>query len=67
MTLRAKGMPAVRRGRGGDLRVVVNVVIPRRLSKQQRELLEELAETITDENLSSEEGMFSKLRRAFGA
>jgi molecular chaperone DnaJ len=67
LTLRAKGMPALRRGRTGDLRVVVNVVIPRRLSKRQRELLEELSDTITDENLHSEEGMFSKLKRAFGA
>jgi molecular chaperone DnaJ len=66
MTLRAKGMPSLRRGRPGDLRVVVNVVVPRRLSKRQRELLEELSGTITDENLASDEGMFSKLKRALG-
>jgi molecular chaperone DnaJ len=66
LTLRAKGMPSLRRGRPGDLRVVVNVVIPRRLSKRQRELLDELSETITDENLASDEGMFSKLKRALG-
>ncbi len=29
LALRGKGMPALRRGRRGDLRVVVNVVIPR--------------------------------------
>ncbi|HXE43604.1 MAG TPA: molecular chaperone DnaJ [Conexibacter sp.] len=66
LTLRGKGMPALRRGRHGDLRVVVNVVIPRRLSDEQRELLERLAGTLTDENLRSDEGVFSKLKRAFG-
>ena len=41
LTLEDKGMPMLRRqGRFGDLRVVANVVIPRRLNAQQRELLE---------------------------
>ena len=44
LTLRGEGMPALRRGRRGDLRVVVNVVVPRRLSAEQRELLEQLNE-----------------------
>jgi molecular chaperone DnaJ len=67
LLLRGKGMPALRRGRHGDLRVVVNVVIPRRLSGEQRELLEQLAESMSDDNLRSDEGVFSKLKRAFGA
>ena len=32
IVLRGQGMPALQRGRQGDLRVVVNVLIPRRLS-----------------------------------
>jgi len=64
VVLRGQGMPALRRGRHGDLRVVVNVVIPRRLSSEQRELLERFNETLTEENLRSEESMFAKLRRA---
>jgi len=67
LTLRGKGMPALRGGRHGDLRVVVNVVIPRRLTDDQRELLERLAGTLTDDNLRSDDGVFSKLKRAFGA
>jgi molecular chaperone DnaJ len=67
LTLRGQGMPALGRGRRGDLRVVVNVVIPRRLSAEQRELLERLNATLTPENLRSEESMFAKLRRAFGS
>jgi molecular chaperone DnaJ len=63
LTLRGEGMPGLRRGRRGDLRVVVNVVIPRRLNEEQRELLERLNGTLTAENLRSEETMFAKLRR----
>ena len=59
-------MPALRGRRTGDLRVVVNVVIPRRLKKEQRELLERLADSMTEDNLRTEEGVFGKLRRAFG-
>ena len=39
LTVRGQGMPSLRGGRRGNLRVVVNVVIPRRLSETQRELL----------------------------
>ncbi len=67
LTIRGQGMPRLGRNRRGDLRVVVNVVIPRRLSAEQRELLAQLNASLTDENLRSEESMFSKLRRAFGS
>jgi molecular chaperone DnaJ len=65
--LRGKGMPPLRRGRHGDLRVVVNVVIPRRLNKRQRELLTELADSMGPENLANDESVFSKLRRSLFA
>jgi molecular chaperone DnaJ len=68
ITLRGKGMPVLRRpGRHGDLRVVANVVIPRRLTREQRALLEQLATSITPENLTGDEGMVSKLKRLFHA
>ena len=66
LIVRGKGMPSLRGRRHGDLRVVVNVIIPRRLGHQQRELYEELAGSLTEENLRSDEGVFAKLRRAFG-
>jgi molecular chaperone DnaJ len=67
ITLRGQGMPVLRRsGRRGDLRVVVNVVIPRRLNKEQRELVRRLAESIGPENLRSDESMLGKLRRLVG-
>jgi molecular chaperone DnaJ len=64
ITLRARGLPPLGRGRTGDLHVHVNVVIPRRLSREQRDLLERLGESLTDGNLNQGEGMLSKLKRA---
>ncbi len=67
LTLREQGMPALRRSRRGDLRVVVNVIVPRRLNPEQRELLERLNDSLSEENLRSQESMFAKLRRALGS
>ncbi|HEY8638119.1 MAG TPA: molecular chaperone DnaJ [Solirubrobacteraceae bacterium] len=67
LVVRGQGMPPLRRGRRGDLRIVVNVVIPRRLNKRQRELLEELSASIGPENLASDESVFSKLKRSLFA
>src|SRR4051812_462657 len=64
ITLSGRGFPPIGRGRTGDLRVVVNVVIPRRLNRKQRDLLEKLADSMTDDNLREEEGMLAKLKRA---
>jgi molecular chaperone DnaJ len=66
LVLRGRGMPALRGRRTGDLRVVVNVVIPRHLNRDQRHLLEQLADSLTDHHLRSDEGVFGKLKRAFG-
>ena len=65
--LRGRGMPILRRpGRRGDLRVVVNVQVPRRLSDKQRRLYEQLSESMTDSNLKSDESVFAKLKRTLG-
>lgn len=64
IVMNGRGMPPVGRGRTGDLKVVVNVVIPRRLSRKQKELLEQLSESLTEENLRENEGMIAKLKRA---
>src|SRR5262249_12640863 len=45
LRLRGEGMPALGRRRRGDLRVVINVVIPRNLNDGQRELLDQLNAT----------------------
>jgi molecular chaperone DnaJ len=66
LTIRGQGMPALRGRRHGDLRVVVNVVVPRHLKREQRELLEQLSESLTEHNLRTDEGVLGKLKRAFG-
>ena len=66
LTIRGAGVPALRGRRRGNLRVVVNVVVPRHLDHEQRELYQRLAGSMSDHNLRSEEGVFGKLKRAFG-
>jgi molecular chaperone DnaJ len=66
LVLRGRGMPSLRGRRHGDLRVVVNVVIPRHLKREQRELLVALADSLTPDNLRSDEGVFGKLKRVLG-
>jgi molecular chaperone DnaJ len=66
VTLRGRGMPRIgRRGRG-DQQVVLNVVIPRNLTARQRQLLGELRDTLTPENLreAEDESILAKVRRA---
>jgi molecular chaperone DnaJ len=51
--LRGKGMPSVT-GRGrGDLQVLVEVVTPRKLTREQRTLLEQLAKSMPIEKLKA--------------
>ncbi len=65
ITLRGRGMSVLQRpGRRGDLRVIVNVVVPRRMTREQRDLARRLADSITEENLRSDESLLGKLKRA---
>jgi molecular chaperone DnaJ len=68
ITLRGRGMPSIRRGRPGDQHVVVNVVIPRKLSDEQRRMLEEFGATLGERNLTAggerDESIFARVRRA---
>src|SRR5919202_811660 len=65
--VRGEGMPRLRRpGRRGDLRVVANVVVPRRLSREQRKLAEKLADSMTEDNVRTDESLVGKLKRLLG-
>jgi molecular chaperone DnaJ len=67
LRVRGQGMPVLRRpGRRGDLHVVVNVVIPRRLSREQRDLMERLAATMRPEDLRSDESVLGRIKRLLG-
>jgi molecular chaperone DnaJ len=65
--VRGKGMPSLRGRRRGDLQVVVDVIVPRHLSREQRELMEQLADSLGEHNIRTDDGVLRKLRRAFGA
>jgi len=45
LKLEAKGLPNLRTGRHGDLIVVIQIEVPKKLSKKQAQLLREYAET----------------------
>jgi molecular chaperone DnaJ len=65
VTLRGRGMPSLGRGRRGDQRVVLNVVVPHNLTAEQRDLLDRFDQTLTDDNLHERESVLKRLRRAF--
>ena len=63
--MRGKGVPHLNSHGKGDLIVEVRVQTPSRLSKQQKELLKQLAETIPVENTPASRGIFGKVKDIF--
>ena len=63
--LRAKGVPRLRGAGRGDLHVVVTVVVPQKLSKRERELLEELADVGQPAVLPKGPSVIDRLRDLF--
>ncbi len=72
--LRGKGMPDVS-GRGrGDLLVTVQAITPKKLSKEQKKLLEQLAATLPEQKVTPKDrdeeddgrGIFGKVKDIFG-
>jgi molecular chaperone DnaJ len=63
--LKGKGMPVLQGYGRGDHRVLVNVGVPRRLTDEQRRLLEAFAETEDESTYGRDEGFFERLRSAF--
>jgi molecular chaperone DnaJ len=63
--LRGRGMPSVRGGSRGDQLVTVHVVVPSKLGKRERELLEEYARSGGDQ--IEEKSFFDRVKDAFRA
>lgn len=63
--LRGRGMPVLQGFGRGDHRVLVNVAVPRRLTEEQRRLLEEFERGEESDTYKADEGFFEKLRSAF--
>jgi len=63
--LRGQGMPVLSGAGRGDHRVLVNVRIPRRLTPEQRQLLEALAASENGEMYEDDTGLLGRLKAHF--
>lgn len=64
--LRSQGIPHLRGSGTGDQLVTVSVQIPNRLTAEQRELFEKLAETMDSDIKIQDQSFFDKLKEVFG-
>jgi len=58
------GLPNLRSGKRGDLVVIVQLVVPRKLTEQQKKLLAEYAKTESLEVGTSQESTWERIKRA---
>jgi molecular chaperone DnaJ len=65
VVLRGRGMPVLQGFGRGDERVLVNVLVPRRLSDEQRRLLREFEQHADEHTYDKSAGLFGKLKSAF--
>ena len=64
--LRGRGVPHLRGAGRGDLLIRVRVAVPKKLTDRQRELMEQLAESLgTPEPGGDGAGIFDRIRDAF--
>lgn len=64
-TLRGKGLPRLRGSGRGDMRVVVDVVIPRDLNAEERATLRKLAAKRKEKIGEDDKGLFQRVKDAF--
>ena len=64
---RNRGVPVLQGYGRGDLKVVVNVQVPRHLTAEQREALEQFAALTGEKNYEPDQSFFDKVRAVFGA
>jgi molecular chaperone DnaJ len=63
--IRKKGVPVLNGNGRGDLYVEVKVMTPEKLTKQQRELLDQLAGTLGQKNDPEKRGLLNKMKDMF--
>ena len=78
--IRSKGVPHLQSDRRGDLRVVVDLQVPRSINSKQRKLLEELSRSFgspngtdhapddpdTEEDNDNDKGLFGRIKEVLG-
>ena len=65
LRIRGKGVPRLTGGTRGDLFVHIEVRVPEKLSREQKKLFEQLAETLPSENDPEEKGLLDKVKDYF--
>jgi molecular chaperone DnaJ len=66
LRMRGKGVPDLHGNGRGDQLVILNIVVPKRLSPEQRELFEQLSESMGSEVRPQERGFFDRLKEVLG-
>jgi molecular chaperone DnaJ len=64
--MRGKGIPHLRRNGRGDQKVIITVAIPRSLKPEQRELFEQLADTLGTEVLPQDRSFLDRFKDLLG-
>lgn len=64
--VKGHGLPGLRNNTRGDLHAVVNLTVPHNLTSEQRDLLEQFGDSLTEKNFKPEggDGIMGRLRRA---
>jgi molecular chaperone DnaJ len=65
LRMRGKGVPYLRADRRGDQLVIINTEIPKRLTNEQRELMEQMAESLGTEVKPQERSILDSVRDFF--
>ena len=63
--LKAKGMPVLRSTQTGDLYIQIQIETPQKLTKRQRELLQEFEQLSSKENNPESTGFFARMKDFF--
>ncbi len=64
-TYRSRGVPVLQGYGRGDLKVVVNVLVPLQLTDEQRDLLEQFAAVSTEATYQADPSFLDKVRAVF--
>jgi molecular chaperone DnaJ len=66
LELPGQGVPNLRTRKRGDLKVVLQLVVPKRVTDEQRRLLEEYAKTEDVETRKDSPGLWQRVKETFG-
>lgn len=65
IVLKGKGLPDVQQYGIGNMNIDIKVMLPSKLTKEQKELLEKFAESVTDDTYKHNKSMWDKMKEFF--